>query len=158
MSDCCLTPNQQCCSYRVNNVRHTSGYYFLSKTGSSIKRKYCRNDQTNDNRFLNIIDVNTTIQVRRVLWSGFYHTGSLLKQYKKELYFVRWFKHFRHYKDFDKKIPGCMTYVVHPVAATLLIWRQTTITHSLEFSKKKLSGKNIRIYRDCICIYSLKPE
>ena len=29
--------------------------------------------------FLNIIYVNSTIQVRRVLWSGFYHTGSLLK-------------------------------------------------------------------------------
>jgi hypothetical protein len=39
---------------RVDNVRHTS-------------------------RFLNIIDVNSTIQVCRVLWSGFYHTGSLLK-------------------------------------------------------------------------------
>jgi len=29
--------------------------------------------------FLNIIDVNITIQVRRVLWSGFYRKGSLLK-------------------------------------------------------------------------------
>ena len=31
--------------------------------GSSIKRKCCRNDKTNDNSFLNIIDVNSTIQV-----------------------------------------------------------------------------------------------
>jgi hypothetical protein len=29
--------------------------------------------------FLNIIDVNSAIQVRRVHWSGFYLTGSLLK-------------------------------------------------------------------------------
>ena len=32
--------------------------------GSSFKRKCCRNDKTNDNSFLNIIDVNSTIQVR----------------------------------------------------------------------------------------------
>jgi hypothetical protein len=38
-----------------------------------------RNDYTNDNSFLNNIDENTTIQVRTVHWSGFYHTGSLLK-------------------------------------------------------------------------------
>ena len=25
------------------------------------------------------IDVNITIQVHRILWSGFYHTGSLIK-------------------------------------------------------------------------------
>jgi hypothetical protein len=30
-------------------------------------------------RKMNIIDVNIIIQVRRVLWSSFYHTGSLLK-------------------------------------------------------------------------------
>jgi hypothetical protein len=36
----------------------------------------CSNTETNIN---NIIDVNSTIQVRRVLWSGLYHTGSLLK-------------------------------------------------------------------------------
>ena len=83
---------------RVDNVRHTSWYFFMH---SSIKRKYCRNDQTNDNSYLNIIDVNSTIQVRTVLWFGFYHTDSLLKQYKNELYL--------------KKIPRCMTYVVHPV-------------------------------------------
>jgi hypothetical protein len=35
--------------------------------------------QINDNSFLNIIDVNSTIQIRSVLWSGFYHTGALLK-------------------------------------------------------------------------------
>ena len=96
---------------RVDNVRHTSGYFYA---GSSIKRKYCWNDQTNDNSFLNIIYVNSIIQVRRVLCSGFYHTGSLLKQYKNEFYFVRWFKNFRHYIVFDKKISGCMSYVVHP--------------------------------------------
>ena len=83
---------------RVDNVRHTSGY-----AGYSIKRKYCRNDQTNDNSFLNIINVNSTIQVRRVLWSGFYHTGSLLKQYKNEFHFVRRLKNFRYYTVFDNK-------------------------------------------------------
>ena len=30
-------------------------------------------------RKMNIIDVNIIIQVRRVTWSGLYHTGSLLK-------------------------------------------------------------------------------
>ena len=65
---------------------------YVVHPGSRIKRKCCRNDQTNANSFLNIIDVNSTIQVRRVFWSGFYHTGSLLKQYKNELYFVRWLK------------------------------------------------------------------
>ena len=89
--------------------------HYCSYAGSSIKRKCCQNDQTNDNSFLNIINIYSTIQVRGVLWSGFYHTGSLLKQYKNEFYFVRWLKKFRHYKVFDKKIPGCMTYVVHPV-------------------------------------------
>jgi hypothetical protein len=53
--------------------------------------------------FLNIIDVNSTIQVHRVLWSCFYHTGSLLKKYKNEFYFVRWLKNFRHYNVFYKK-------------------------------------------------------
>jgi hypothetical protein len=27
----------------------------------------------------------------------------------------RWLNNFCHYKVFNKKIPGCMTYVVHPV-------------------------------------------
>ena len=104
---------------RVDNVRFTSGYFFY--TGYSIKRKYCRNDQTNDNSFLNIIDVNSTIQVRRVLWSGFYHTGSLLKQYKNVLSFVRWLKNFPHYKVlykkntrmYDVRCPPCIYMTVH---------------------------------------------
>jgi hypothetical protein len=29
-------------------------------------------------------------------------------------FFVGWLKNFRHYKVSDKKIPKCMTYVVHP--------------------------------------------
>ena len=88
---------------RVDNVRHTSGYFY--NAGSSIKRKYCWNDQTNNNSFVNIIDVNITIQDRRVLWSGFYHTGSLLKQHRNEIYFVRWLNNFRHHKVFYNKYP-----------------------------------------------------
>jgi hypothetical protein len=53
-----------------------------------------------------------------------------------------------------KYIPGCMTYVVHPVAATLLIWHQTTITHSLEFSKKTLFDSKGRHGRDCEVYYT----
>ena len=91
----------------------------LFYVGSSNKRKYCRNDQTNENSSLNICDVNSTIQVRRALWSGFYHTGSLLKQHKNELYFVRWLNNFRHYKVFDRRntrmydvrCPPCLQHV-----------------------------------------------
>ena len=36
-------------------------------------------------------------------WSGFYHTGSLLKQYRNESYLDRWLNNFRYYKVFDKK-------------------------------------------------------
>ena len=36
-------------------------------------------------------------------WSGFYHTGSLLKSHRNESDLDRWLKHFRHYTVFDKK-------------------------------------------------------
>jgi hypothetical protein len=38
-------------------------------------------------------------------WSGFYHTGSLLKWYGNESYLDRWLTNVRHYKVFDKKYP-----------------------------------------------------
>ena len=59
--------------------QHMSYILVFFYAGSSSKRKYCRNDWTNDNSFFNIINVNSTIQVHRVLWFGFYHTGSQLK-------------------------------------------------------------------------------
>ena len=62
----------------MDNVRHTSGYLFMVDPASK-ENIVGMIRQINDNSFLNIIDVNSTIQIRRVLSSGFYHTGSLLK-------------------------------------------------------------------------------
>ena len=101
---------------------------YVVHPGSGIKRRCCRNDQTNDNSFLNVIDVNSTIQVRRVFWSGFTHTGSLLKQHKNEFYYVRWLNNFHDYKVFDKKIPGCMTYVVIQIIMFFCVAFVTTLT------------------------------
>jgi hypothetical protein len=63
---------------RVDNVRHTSGYFFMLDPPAS-KGNIVGMIRQMTTVFLNIIDVNSTIQVRRVLWSGFCHTGSLLQ-------------------------------------------------------------------------------
>ena len=86
-------------SDRVDNVRHTSGY-FLSKTlqqrtyMNKARPKYPTDlngniciDNIQKAVVICLIITTTfpldaesiTIQVCRVLWSGFYHTGSLLK-------------------------------------------------------------------------------
>jgi hypothetical protein len=55
----------------------TSGYFLMLDPASKVNIVGMIRQMTT--AFFNIIDVNSTIQVRRVFWSGFTHTGSLLK-------------------------------------------------------------------------------
>ena len=108
---------------------------YVVHPGSSIKRKCCRNDQTNDNSFVNIIDVNSTMQIRRVLWSGW-----LLK----------------YTRMYDVRCPPCARGIDLASSTIFLLEFGTVLTmrYFYMFPIIPYTMENKHFYQTCMKIYS----